>query len=160
MARYLTQRYVAVTWTEAARLAHLDRTPIRNIQVDAEVELVHRTEWWAWWSDKQLTTAIALPETLQPIGLSVDAVWLIDQVWCSRTAAPRCGWQVLANVRRLLGREVLAIAPRMSDFRPATWERLAIEFLDGRRGMLYCFWQGYEDGYLCQIDSDPPADFN
>jgi hypothetical protein len=36
----------------------------------------------AWWSDEQLTTAIALPESLQPIGSSSDAVLLIDQVWC------------------------------------------------------------------------------
>ena len=160
MARYLTQRYVAVTWTEAVRLAYLDGTPIHNIRVDAEVELVHRTEWWAWWSDERLTTAIALPETLQPIGLSVDAVLLIDQVWCSRSAVPRCGWRVLANVRRLLNREVLAIAPRISDYRPATWELLTIEFLDGKQGMLYLFWQGYEDEYLCQIDSEPPVDFD
>ena len=94
MARYLTQRFVAVTWTEAVRLAYLDGTPLRNIRVAAEVELVHRTEWWAWWSDERLTTAIALPDSLQPIGLSVDAVLLIDQVWCSRTAVPRCGWRV------------------------------------------------------------------
>ena len=159
MARYLTQRFVAVTWTEAVRLAYLDRTPLRNIRVAAEVELVHRTEWWAWWSDERLTTAIALPEILQPIGLSVDAVLLIDQVWCSRTAVPRCGWRVLANVRRLLNREVLAIAPRMSNLRPATWERLAIEFLDGQQGVLYRFWQGYEDGYLCEIDLEPLTDF-
>ena len=158
MARYLTQRFVAATWTEAVRLAYLDGTPLRNIRVAAEVELVHRTEWWAWWSDERLTTAIALPESLQPIGLSVDAVLLIDQVWCSRTAVPRCGWRVLANVRRLLNREVLAIAPRVSDYRPATWERLTVEFLDGQQGVLYRFWQGYEDEYLCQIASDPPID--
>ena len=151
MARYLTQRYVAVTWTEAVRLAYLDETPIRNIRVDAEVELVHRAEWWAWWSDERLTTAIALPETLQPIGLSVDAVLLIDQVWCSRTAVPRCGWRVLANVRRLLNREVLAIVPRVSDYRPATWEHLTVEFVDGHLGTLYRFWQGYENEYLCEI---------
>jgi hypothetical protein len=125
-----------------------------------EVALVHRTEWWAWWSDERLTTAIALPESLQPIGLSVDAVLLIDQVWCSRTAMPRCGWRVLASVRRVLGREVLAIAPRVSGFRPATWERLTVEFLDGQQGVLYRFWQGYEDEYLCQIASDPPSNFD
>jgi hypothetical protein len=160
MARYLTQCFVAVTWTEAVRLAYLDGTPLRNIRVAAEVELVHRTEWWAWWSDERLTTAIALPEILQPIGLSADAVLLIDQVWCSRTAVPRCGWRVLANVQRLLGRETLAIAPRMSDFRSSTWERLTVEFLDGQRGVLYRFWQGGEDEYLCQIDSEPPVNFD
>ena len=160
MTRYLTQRFVAVTWTEAVRLAYLDGTSLRNIRVTAKVELVHRTEWWAWWSDERLTTAIALPESLQPIDLSVDAVLLIDQVWCSRTAVPRCGWRVLANVRRLLNREVLSIAPRVSDFRPATWERLTVEFLDGQQGVLYRFWQGYEDEYLCQIDSEPPINFD
>jgi hypothetical protein len=160
MARYLTKHFVAVTWAEAVRLASIDETLISTIRCDADVELVHRTEWWAWWSDERLTTAIALPESLQPIGLSADAVLLIDQVWCSSTAAPQCSWRVLANVRRLLSREVLAIAPRVGDYRSATWERLAIEFLDGQQGVLYRFWQWYEDEYLCQIDSDPPVNFD
>lgn len=106
MARYLTKRFVAVTWTEAVRLAYLDGTLVRNIRVDAEVELIHRTEWWAWWSDEQLTTAIALPESLQPIRLSPDAVLLIDQVWCSSVAAPRGGWRVLV----VLGYEMIVYA--------------------------------------------------
>jgi hypothetical protein len=160
MARYLTKRFVAVTWVEAVRLASIDATPVNNIRCDADVDLVHRTEWWAWWSDERLTTAIALPEALESIGLSADAVLLIDQVWCSRSTVPRCGWRVLANVRRIISREVLAIAPRRSDYRPATWERLTVEFLDSQRGVLYRFWQGYEDGYLCEISLTPLANFN
>jgi hypothetical protein len=81
MARFLTRWYAAVTWSEALRLAALDNTPIAVIRQSSNAELVHRTEWWAWWSDERLTTAIGLPESLCPESLSPDAVSLISEVW-------------------------------------------------------------------------------
>ena len=104
--------------------------------------------------------AIALPESLQPIGLSVDAALLITQVWCRSSAVSQCGWRVLANVRRLISREVLAIAPRVSDYLLATWERLTVEFLDGQQSVLYRFWQEHRNGYVCEISVESPVDFN
>lgn len=80
MNRYITRRYVAVCWTEAVRLANLDGTPLGSIRCHHNLELLHRTEWWAWWSDKRLTTAIGLPELLCPERLSADAIALIDEV--------------------------------------------------------------------------------
>jgi hypothetical protein len=74
MGRYLNRRYIAVSWDEAVRLAGLDQTPIEEIRYSADAELIHRIEWWAWWSDELLTMTIGLPESLQPQGLSSDAV--------------------------------------------------------------------------------------
>ncbi|MBE9137972.1 hypothetical protein IQ254_12350 [Nodosilinea sp. LEGE 07088] len=88
MARFLTRRYVAVTGAEAFRLAQLDGTPWSEIRHTEDVQLLHREEWWAWWSDEQLTTAIGLPESLCPETLSTDAVLLISEVWESFSPAP------------------------------------------------------------------------
>jgi hypothetical protein len=109
MGRYLTRRYVAVDRDEAVRLAGLDHTPIEEIRYAAEAELIHRTEWWAWWSDELLTIAIGLPESLQPQGLSSDAVDLISSVWASNSPQPECGWSLLAQVRRILTSESLSV---------------------------------------------------
>ena len=68
MERYLTRRYVAVTSYEAQRLAQLDGTPIDQIQHTPDVYLVHRTEWWAWWSDECLTGAISFAGFALPGG--------------------------------------------------------------------------------------------
>jgi len=105
MARFLTRRYVAVTWAEAIRLAALDGTPWSEIRQAEGVYLLHREEWWAWWSDEQLTTAISLPESLCPQSLSLDAIELISEVWESYGGAPACGWATLARVEQVLSRE-------------------------------------------------------
>jgi hypothetical protein len=151
MDRYQTKRYVAVQWTDAVRLAQLDGTLPEEIRHTGSVELLHRTEWWAWWSDQQLTMAIGLPEELQPQGLSTDAVELITDVWCSESPAPSCGWSMLAQVQRVVLCEPLRVGIARGTFRPETWERLTVEFRDGQLGVLYRFWLGYEEGYLCQI---------
>ncbi|NEQ42049.1 MAG: hypothetical protein F6K00_00220 [Leptolyngbya sp. SIOISBB] len=115
MARFLTRCYAAVTWLEALRLAALDQTPITSIRQASNVELVHRTEWWAWWSDERLTTAIGLPESLCPESLSPDAVSLISEVWESDSPAPECGWRTLAQVQQILREERVSSFQRSYD---------------------------------------------
>jgi hypothetical protein len=158
MGRYQTRRYVAVSWAEAVRLAQLDRTLVENIRYTEDAELIHRTEWWAWWSDQQLTTAIRLPEDLQPQGLSPDAVALITDVWCSESPSPACGWQLLAQVQQIVQCEIIRVGIPRGNFRPETWEKLTVEFRDGQQGSLYRFWLGYEEGYLCQIWTESPGE--
>lgn len=148
MGRYSTNRYVALSWAEATRLATLDQTPLGAIRYSAAAELVHRTDWWAWWSDGLLTTAIALPESCNPQGLSPDAVELITDVWASDSLAPQCGWAVLAQVQQILSREVLS-ASRLPQL--TLRERLTVELRDAGQVVLYCSWRGHEDGYLCEV---------
>jgi hypothetical protein len=159
MERYQTKHYVAVSRVEAIRLAQLDGTPVEAIREAADVVLIHRTEWWAWWSDQQLTMAIGLPEHLQPKGLSTDAVQLITNIWGSESPSPSCGWPMLAQVQRILQCETISVGIARGSFRPETWERLTVEFCDGQLGVLYRFWLGYEEGYLCQIGTEPPDVF-
>jgi hypothetical protein len=151
MGRYLTRRYVAVDWAEAVRLARLDQTPLDEIRHSAEAELIHRTEWWAWWSDYQLTTAIALPDSLQLRGLSPDAVELIDQVYFSDCPQPQCGWQMLAQVQCVLACERLSTGAPRGLFRPETWEQLTVVGEDEHQRVLHRFWVGYDGGYWCDI---------
>ncbi|MEL6780365.1 MAG: hypothetical protein AAFO06_24315 [Cyanobacteria bacterium J06597_16] len=98
MNRYMTGRYVAVDWAEALRLAQLDGTAVGDIRCQQDIELLHRTDWWAWWSDERLTTAIGLPESLRPAHLSADATALFFEVWMSGLIAPECGWAVLVHI--------------------------------------------------------------
>jgi hypothetical protein len=159
MNRYLTHRYAAISWEEAVRLAHIDRTPLQNISRTAQVELLHRTEVWAWWSDQQLTSAIGLPQQLQPQNLSPDAAQLIDEVWCSDSSSPTCGWRTLAQVSRILKRQVLSVGEFRGEFRPATWEWLAVEFCDKQEGGLHRFRSGHEGGYRCDVTIQVPDSF-
>jgi hypothetical protein len=156
MGRYLTKRYVAVDWDEAVRLARLDQTPIQEIRYAAEAELIHRTEWWAWWSDGLLTTAIGLSEFLNPQGLSADAVELISSVWASNSPQPECGWSLLAQVRQILTLERGSVAASYPTDNSSGWEHLIVELCDGQYVTLYRLYVGDEDGYLCQIRTEPP----
>jgi hypothetical protein len=156
MNRYLTQKYVAISWEDAVRLAHSDRTPIAKIIRATQVKLLHRTEAWAWWSDRQLTTAVGLPQNLQPRVLSRDAVLLIDEIRCSAAPPPQCGWELLAKIKRVLKREVLATGESFGIFQAETWEQLTVELCNGNRADLYCFWGGYERGYRCEVRTTPP----
>jgi hypothetical protein len=160
MNRYLTRMYTAIGWEEAVRLAHLDQTPLKQIHQAKQVELLHRTEAWAWWSDQQLTSAIGLPKTLQPQGLFPDAVQLIDEVWCSDSLSPTCGWSMLAQVKRILKRKVLSVGCCYGNFHPETWERLAIEFCDMRKGVLHRFHVGHEGGYRYDVTVQTPGTFS
>jgi hypothetical protein len=156
MNRYLTQKYAAISWEDAVRLAHNDRTPIEEIRRATQLELIHRTEGWAWWSDQQLTTAVGLPHALQPQGLSLDAAQLIDEVWCSGMSAPTCGWQKLAQVKQILKRKFLSIGGFRCEFHPQTWEWLAVEFCDLQEGRLHRFRVGHEGGYRCDVTVQIP----
>ena len=152
MARFLTRRYVAVTWAEAIRLAALDGTPWSEIRQAEEAYLLHREEWWAWWSDERLTTAISLPSSLCPQSLSLDAIGLISTVWESDAGAPACGWATLARVDEVLSRERLPQPENTGGYDWITLERLVVRFTDRSEGVLQCWYRGFNEGFECQIE--------
>ncbi|MEM6517718.1 MAG: hypothetical protein AAF722_00190 [Cyanobacteria bacterium P01_C01_bin.70] len=152
MARFLTRCYAAVTWLEALRLAALDQTQIASIRQAPNAELVHRTEWWAWWSDERLTTAIGLPESLCPESLSPDAVALISEVWESESPAPQCGWRTLATVQQVLQSEDLPTGREPESFSSrVSVTKLTVAFPNQRQNILYRYSQFLEESYLCDI---------
>jgi hypothetical protein len=155
MGRYLTNRYVALSWAEATRLAALDQTPLGAIRYSATAELVHRTDWWAWWSDSLLTTAIGLPESCNPQGLSPAAEELITDVWASDSPGPQCGWALLAQVERVLQVETLATPPSAFIYLTIR-EQLLVELRDGQPSTLYRVWMGADEGYFCQVSTRRP----
>lgn len=157
MERYWTRWYVALTWADALRLAELDGTPAEDILYASDVELIHRTEWWAWWSDLKMTTAIGLPQAPQPQGLASDAAQLMSEVWESDVIEPECGWPLLAEVRQILNRTVIWRADQRGQYQPETWERLRVVLEADREAILYRVGQGYEDGYYCDITRDLPS---
>jgi hypothetical protein len=153
MARYVTQQRVSTSWDAAVRFAHREGTPIQAIRCSPNVELVHRTDWWAWWSDGQMTVAIGLPDELRPQELSPDAVNLIDGVWFSHSPAPRCGWELLAQVQQILKIKRLSKIASRNDFFSSILERIVVKFSDEQQVVLYRLWLSDTDGrgYLCDL---------
>lgn len=152
MDRYLTRRYVAITWLEAIRLARLDGTPLLEIRCTRQVELIHRTDWWVWWSDERITTAIGLPDGLRPQELSPDAAMLISEIWESESPTPSCGWGVLAKVQNVIASEPLL--HQKATYSSTSIERLTVETAGGIEINLYRVISSREDGYECNITTD------
>ena len=150
MARYQTRNYVAISWVDATRMARIDETPLDDIREFPDARLLHRTEWWAYWSDGQLTTAIGLPEQWELRSLSVAAESLIWQVWMSKSRSPQCGWAALADVQAVISCTLEQISLHQSSD-PITIEKLVLEFRNGQQGTLYQRIQRYSDGYCCEI---------
>ncbi|MEL7358240.1 MAG: hypothetical protein AAFN40_16955 [Cyanobacteria bacterium J06560_6] len=145
----MTGRYVAVDWAEAVRLAQLDGTAVGDIKCQQDIELLHRTDWWAIWSDGRLTTAIGLPEDLCPEGLSVDAIALIDEVWMGGAIAPQCGWALLAKVERIVACERVGVS--CGEETSASQEKLTLQFNDNQEGTLYRCYVRKSNDYECDI---------
>ena len=156
MVRYLTRRYVAVSWVKALQLSLIDHTPISQICDEPEVDLIHRTEWWAWWSDERLTTAIGLPEGLNPSGLSPVAEALISIVWESDSPRSRCGWQTLARVQLILARETwYRVQPTGYSF-PGAWETLIVQYTSGETWDALSVLEGFERRLLLRHSEGTP----
>ncbi len=157
MARYVTLRRVTVSWDAAVRFALREGLPLEKIRCAPDAELLHRTDWWAWWSDERLTGAIGIPEELRPVSLTPDAEELIDAVWCSFSTEPACSWQILAKVERVIERRILSCGkfyPMCSCF----LECLEVKLLNGQVYTLYAHWvQDIEGGWSCNIMVERPG---
>jgi hypothetical protein len=151
MERYQTRRYVVVSWPEAIRLARLDGTPPDDIRQSPDVTLLHRTEWWVWWSDERLTTALGLPEELQPRGLSDDAEELISDAWMCDTIVPKDGWRLLAQVKCILSSERSSFKGGGNNFQYATLDKVVVEYQDGSSGAVYKLLMSYIEDYFYLI---------
>lgn len=158
--RYLTRMYAAVSLGEAQRLAAIDSMPFEKVQQTHNVELlhVHHTELWAWWSDGVLTTGLGLKPELCANVLSADAEDLIHTACLGVCLSPACGWQKLAQVKRILKQEKLAIGPQRPNHKPETLTRLAVENVNGERSELYTFFsaEGIEDYFDYQVTTELP----
>ena len=152
MNRYITRRYVAAYLADAERLAQLDGTTLNEIRLDNSVDLIHRTAWWAWWSDELLTTAIGLREDLWPERLSADAVALIDDVWMGELVAPQCGWALLARVEQIVACERVHLSNEIES--SGCQEELTLRLTDNTQGTYYrCYSRGNNGSYRCDIVS-------
>jgi hypothetical protein len=152
----MTRHYVAVDWTESVRLAQLDGTLLNDIRCHENVELLHRTHWWAWWSDDRLTTSVNLPDNFQPETLSLGAAELISDVWEGGLIRPQCGWTTLADVKSVSDCQVVYAAGRNNDVSNSKWEKLTLFFEQDRQGFLYRHRYYDESGYKCDIAYDYP----
>ena len=123
--RYLTDEFAAISLHAANRLAQIFNISSNCVQITKDVKLLHRIDFWAWWSDDKLTTSVGLPKDYEPKSLSPCAEKLIHKVCLSATGRPSCGWAKLAGAQQIVSTERIAVGARKE-----TLDRLVIEYAD------------------------------
>ncbi len=157
-ARYLTDNFVAVSLSSATNLARIFNVPAEQIQVTTNIQLLHRTEWWAWWSDNKLTTTIGLPEDYKPTYLSPCAEKLIHKICLSASGRPSCGWARLAKIQNIISVERIAVGSSFTPI-PETLDRLIVEYTDGQQGVLYALFSAeHTESYFYQVSVELPIE--
>lgn len=161
MRRYLTRWYVATTEREAKRLAEIDHTPIEEVKITEDVELLHVVSDpdWAYWNDGRFTTGIGLEEEARktsPQILSSDARKLISAVRGADGPGVflEGGFRKLAKVDRILQERAVKTGPRRGHYARQKIEAMNIRLLDGTEHTWYAYSEGYIEGYLYGIWPD------
>lgn len=103
--------------------------------------------------------AVDWDEAVRLAGLDqtpIEEIRYSASVWASNSPQPVCGWSLLAQVRRILTSERLSVEVSYTTYNSPRWESLSVELCDGQRSTLYRLYVGDEDGYLCEIRTEPP----
>ena len=154
MERYLTDEFAAISLHTANRLAQIFNISSNRVQITKDIKLLHRTDFWAWWSDDKLTTSVGFPEDYKPKGLSPCAEKLIHKVCLSATGRPSCGWAKLARAQQIVSTERIAIGSRKE-----TLDRLVIEYADGQQEVLYALFSAENtETYFYQLSTQIPVE--
>lgn len=157
-ARYLTDNFAAVSLNSASKLAKIFNVPAEQIQVTTNIQLLHRTEWWAWWSDDKLTTAVGLPENVNPSNLTPCAEKLINKICLSASPRPSCGWARLAKIQQIISVERIAVGASPAPI-PETLDRLIVQYVNGQQGVLYTLFSVENtDIYFYQVRLTLPVE--
>ena len=152
--RYLTDEFAAISLHAANRLAQIFNISFNRVQITKDVKLLHRGDFWAWWSDDKLTTSVGLPKGYEPKNLSPCAEKLIHKVCLSATSRPICGWAKLAGVKQIVSTERIAIGSRKE-----TLDRLVIEYADGQQEVLYALFSAENtETYFYQVSTQIPVE--
>lgn len=152
--RYLTDEFAAISLHAANRLAQIFNISSDLVQVTKNVQLLHRADFWAWWSDDKLTTSVGLPKDYEPKSLSPCAEKLIHKICLSATSRPICGWAKLARVKQIVSTERIAVGSRKE-----TLDKLVIEYADGQQEVLYALFSAENtETYFYQVSTQIPVE--
>ncbi len=135
MERYLTDKFAAISLHAANRLAQIFNISSNRVQITKDVKLLHRTDFWAWWSDNKLTTSVGLPEDYEPKNLSPCAEKLIHKVCLSASGRPSCGWAKLSKIQAIVSTECISVGGGKESL-----DKLIVEYADGQRETLYALF--------------------
>lgn len=150
--RYLTRSYVSVDKAECARHMQIDNTPLDQIKITPDLEILHIADEWLWWSDGRFSTGIGV--SLPKGGcLSEDAMRIISAVRGSDGGSCYLdgGMKALADIQRIVGEKYVSVGPSRGHYARETVEELTIEWKDGATGPIYVHTAGYFEGYMYDI---------
>lgn len=123
MDRYLTNWYCCTTEEEALRLAGIDNTPVEKIRLTKDVEPVHITEGWIFWSDGKFSTGIG--NKIQTGGsLSEDAVRLIGVLRGSDSGEVEGGLVRMTKLDKILSKKTVSGGASRGLYSSRTVEKL------------------------------------
>jgi hypothetical protein len=150
MNRYLTRWYVATDKTEALRNAEIDHTPVDEIAVAENVDPVHVTGNWIFWSDGKFTTGIG---ARLPRGgsLTRDAEQLINNVRGSDSGTVEGGLALLTRVKEILSEEEIETGPSRGVYAAERITRLRVRWIDDTESDLFIHTAGYFEGYAYDV---------
>jgi len=164
--RYVTKWYVSISEDEAHRQAEIDKTPVEQIGITPDVEILHTTGNFTFWSDGKITAHVSNI----PYGgcLTPDAVRIIDDVRGSDGGYVEGGLLLLTKIARVLDRQALSFGEPRGVYAREKVEEWFVEWVDGTHGKLYIHTAGYFEGYqfdvytslegLAQATTAPEAD--
>ena len=153
-ARYLTDRFAAVSPHAANNLARIFNISPDSVQVKTNVKLLHRTELWAWWSDDKLTTTIGLPEDCSSNSLSPCAEKLMQKICLSASGRPSCGWAKLSKIQQVISTERISVGVGKE-----TLDKIVVEYLNGQREALYALFSTENtESYFYEVSMHLPLE--
>lgn len=154
MERYLTDKFAAISLHAANRLAQIFNISFDHIQLTKDVKILHRTDFWAWWSDGRLTTSVGLPEDYEPKSLSPCAEKLIHKICLSASGRPSCGWAKLSKIQQIISTERISVGGGKE-----TLDKLIVEYADGQRETLYALFSTENtESYFYEISACLPLE--
>ena len=150
--RYLTRSYVSIDKSECARHMRIDNTPLDQIKITPDLEILHIAGEWLWWSDGRFSTGIGV--SLPKGGcLSEDAMRIISAVRGSDGGSCHLdgGMKALADIHSVISVKNVSVGPSRGHYARETVEELTIEWRNGEVRPIYIHTAGYFEGYMYDI---------
>lgn len=149
--------YVTVHADEVGRLASIFKTPTEQIKITPDLEILHVSDTFTFWSDGKITKS-PLGELPPGGSLSRGAVGLIEIVRGADGGTVHLpgGLAFLANIKEIHAKKELATGPSRGHYAAESIIEYDLELLDGSRFTIYAHTAGYFEGYMFDIYAERP----
>lgn len=149
--------YVTVHADEVERLASIFKTPTEQIKITPDLEILHVSDEFTFWSDGKITKS-PLGELPPGGSLSDSAVNLIKAVRGADGGTVHLpgGLLALTKIKKIHESRAVAEGPSRGHYAAETITEYDVEWVDGSRSPIYCQSAGYFEGYAFDIYAERP----